>query len=275
MKNWIRRCLRLLLLAVFLVSSALLLRQFFHNSHSSESYDNALQLALSTGSSPEKPESRQETEPTAPQVQWVPAPVEDDDPNMEAMAQINLAALREVNEDVVGWIMIPDTRIQYPIMQGEDNDFYLKHTWEGEENFAGSVFMEYRNTPDFTDYNTILYAHNMTNGSMFADLKRYSTQQFWAKHPYVYLVSDAGVYRYEVFSSYKADIDGSTYGLSFQQEKTRTNFLLDALKNSRIDMAVIPEMQDRVLTLSTCSGMDYDTRWVVHARLKMVQVQEQ
>ena len=94
-------------------------------------------------------------------------------------------------------------------------------------------------------------------------------------HPYIYLTTDAGVYRYEVFSSYKADVDGETYGLSFELVKTKARFLLHALENSVIDTGIMPDVTDRILTLSTCSGAGYTTRWVVHARLKMVEVEVQ
>ena len=211
------------------------------------------------------------TEPE--EIRWVPAPVEEEDPHLDTLAETDLDALRQVNEDIIGWILIPDTVINYPLLQGEDNDYYLKHTWQGKKNVAGAIFMEYRNEPDYEDFNTILYGHNMNNGSMFASLRRYAGEKYWKKHPYVYLATDAGVYRYEVFSAYRADVGSTTYGLSFQQEETRKEFLIHALENSKINTGVIPEITDRILTLSTCSGAGYSTRWVVHARLKMVQEQ--
>ena len=136
----------------------------------------------------------------------------------------------------------------------------------------GSVFLESRNRPDFTDWNTIVYAHNMDNGTMFAGLHRYKQQKYWQEHPYVYIVTDAGVLRYEVFSSYNAEVDSKTYGLSFRQRETREEFIAMALEKSQIDTGIVPEVTDQILTLSTCSGGE-ETRRVVHARLPMIRVE--
>lgn len=263
-----------MLAVVFVISTALLLCQFGDNAGGEDAYGDALAIASGTGSREEQePAITEATEPVILETIWVPAAVEDD-PMMEEMAAIDLAALREVNEDVVGWIRIPNTKIDYPMMQGEDNDYYLKHTWDRRRNSVGSIFLEHLSSPDLTDYNTIVYGHNMNDGSMFAGLRRYTTQKYWEEHPYVYMVTDEGVYRYEIFASYKADVESAAYGLSFNQTKTKVNFLQYALEKSKIETQIIPEKNDRILTLSTCSGSGYTTRWVVQARLKMVEVQQ-
>ena len=171
---------------------------------------------------------------------------------------------------MVGWIWIPESKINYPFLQSTDNDFYLNHTWEKQENSVGSIFLEHQSNSAFTDYNTILYGHNMKDGSMFADLGKYAAQEYWENHPYVYLLTDTGIYRYEVFAAYRADVDSITYGLRFQQEQTKANFLIHALDSSKIQTGIIPDPNDRILTLSTCSGAGYSNRWVVQARLKMI-----
>ena len=270
MKKCLRITLLVLLLAVFAYSTSRLVKQYADNSGGSDAYASA--LAIASGST-EKPVTEETLPVETVQPLWVPAPVEDD-PHMEEMAQIDLAALREINPDVLGWIRIPDSRIDYPLMAGTDNDFYLNHTWDKQENSVGSIFLEHQNSPDLTDYNTILYGHNMNDGSMFAGLRRYTGQHYWSNHPYVYIATDSGVLRYEIFSSYTARVDSVTYGLSFRQEKTRADFLIHALETSVIQADIVPEKEDRILTLSTCSGAGYSTRWVVHARLKMVQASE-
>lgn len=274
MKQNTKKWLRLVLLALFCVSTALLLRQFLDNAGGSNAYADALQIAQKTEKALAASQPRDAVLSEAPQgPRWVPAPVEND-PNMQTLETMDLEALRQVNGDVIGWIWIPDSNIHYPLMQGPDNDYYLKRTWEGKENSVGSIFLEWRNDPALTDYNTIIYGHNMNDGSMFANLKRYSAQWYFDRHPYVYIATDAGVFRYEVFSSYEAGIDSITYGLSFQQEKTKADFLIHALEKSRYDTGIVPQPNDRILTLSTCSGMGHDNRWVVHARLKMVEITE-
>lgn len=266
-----RKGLRGILLAVFFVSTAMLLFQLRDNAGGSQSYGNALAIA-SSGVTVKKEAAPPVPETAGKEALWIPEEVTGD-AHMEAMAAIDIAALREVNPQVIGWIRIPETNVDYPILQGSDNDYYLKHTWDGKENSVGSIFMEHRNSGDFTDFNTILYGHNMNDGSMFANIRRYSTDWYRQRHPYVYVATEGGVYRYEVFSGYQAAVDSPAYGLSFHQEKTRADFLGTAVRDSQTDSGILPELTDRVLTLSTCSGMGYSHRWVLHARLKMVKAE--
>lgn len=274
-----RKWLTALLMAVCIFSTFMFLRQQLDNSNGNEAYESALEVATSQTTPPAKPvvmqaEAAEIPETTAsPEPIWIPAPLEEEDPYIRKLGDIDLAALQEKNPDVLGWIFLPDSKINYPILQGEDNEYYLKHTWDGVPNSVGSIFMEARNTPDFSDFNTILYGHNMGNGSMFAHLHRYYNHTYWEKHPYVYLLNADGIFRYEIFSSYKAEVDSSTYGLSFHQTETRVNFLEAAIENSDIDTGIEPSVTDRILTLSTCSGSGYDTRRVVHARLVMIQAE--
>lgn len=272
MKKKLRKIAMIILLAVFLVSTALLLRQLLDNSSGEASYRTAQEIAANVPQTqreePVLPVTDSEAQPVS---RWVPAAVEDD-PYMEEMAAINLAALREVNPDVVGWIRIPDTGIDYPLMQGEDNEFYLKHTWEKEPNSVGSVFLEYQNSADLTDYNTIVYAHNMNSGAMFSDLELFALKKYWEDRPYVYVVTDGGVYRYEIFAFFQPEVESLTYGMNPQRDDTKEKFLNLAMENAWYDTGVRPAITDRILTLSTCSGADYDFRYVVQARLPMVEV---
>jgi len=271
MKKGLRRMGLLILVPVFVISTLLLLKQWYYGSSGSSSYEEALKVASGLPKNPEPAEAPEEDK--MPQTLWIPAPVEGD-PEMEAMTRISLEALREENPQVTGWIRIPGTRIDYPLMQGEDNDYYLNHTWNAQENPLGAIFLEYRNSPDLTDYNTIVYGHNMNDGSMFGNLRKYASEYHWKNNPYIYLATDAGVWRYEIFAAYRAKVDSATYGLSFHQETTRASFLIHALDSSVIQTKVVPEANDRILTLSTCSGIGYSSRWVVQARLKMIQTEE-
>lgn len=136
-----------------------------------------------------------------------------------------------------------------------------------------SVFLECGNQPDMTEFHTIVYRHNMKDGSMFASLRKYAGEQYWRDHPYIYIANSEGVCRYEVFSAYRARVDSYTYGLGFERQQDKESFIQMLLQNSQIDTGIQPEATDRILTLSTCSGMGYTTRWVVNARLKMVELE--
>lgn len=201
---------------------------------------------------------------------WKPMPVPEDDGQLAALEALDLAALQRENEDVVGWILIPESPVNYPLLQAEDNSYYLGNTWQREANHAGSIFLECKNSPDFTDFNTIIYGHNMNNGSMFASLRSYQYNRFYAEHPYVYLVSQSGIFRCEVFSAYAAKLDSPAYSLGITREDSRRSFIDHALEQSLIHTPVTPAVTDRIITLSTCTSHGNDYRWVVHARLEMV-----
>lgn len=265
MKRKLRAILMIVLIVVFIISTTLLIRQIVDNKRSEDIYDKALDIALGVEDA-----EAEELADALPQTTWIPAPVVDD-PVVEKMMDINLETLRKYNAEVVGWIRIPDTEVDYPLMQGEDNEAYLKRAWDGSDSFSGSIFLECMNTADLTDYNTIVYGHNMRNGSMFAALRMYKDAKFMEGAPYVYILTDAGVYRYEIFAAYDAGIESPTYGLSFNQTQTKINFLDHALESSVVKSGIEPAMTDRILTLSTCTNTGYSSRWVVQARLEMTE----
>lgn len=289
MKPRLRKLLYIVMVAVFLFSTGKVIVQWLSEDEGDDSYAKAEAIAQATTLPTEVTAAPTETEaptevteppveevpeettaPTEPEIVWIPAPLEEEDPEIAKLASIDLNALREVNPDVIGWIRVPNSKINYPLMQGEDNTFYLEHTWEGNKNPYGSIFLESRNSPDITDFNTIIYGHNMLNGSMFGGLSSFGYQWYFNWNKYVYILTDVGIYRYEIFSSYAAEVDSATYGLSFNQWETRENFIAMALENSQIDSDVVPEPTDRIITLSTCTGVGYESRRVVHAMLKMI-----
>lgn len=272
MPDKVRKLLTAALTVMLAVGLIMTVISAIDRKESKAAYENAVALASQPVSAP-PPATQPVTEPDLPEEerppQWVPAAVEED-LIMAALEGINLQALQQVNPDVVGWISIPQTQIHYPITQGEDNEYYLYHTWEHQSNFGGAIFLEAQCNRELTDFNTIIYGHNMRNGSMFTDLHAFADPQFAASHPYVYIVTTEGIWRYEIFASYEAPVDSKTYGLSFRQTKTREDFIRHALENSQIETGIIPQISDRILTLSTCTGDGYSARRVVQARLPMV-----
>lgn len=205
--------------------------------------------------------------------QWIKPPdrsgsSQRSDPYASALAETDLEALREVNPDVVGWIMIPDTVLSYPVVQGTDNRYYLNHTWMGERSGVGAIFMEYTNASDLSGFNTILYGHRMNNESMFGVLKSYESMDFWKDHPTVYLVSDSGVHTYDIFAAHEVGIKEIVYRLDLEESGLEQEFIDFCLERSEIDTGVIPSAADKVLTLSTCTGRGHATRWVVQAVLR-------
>ena len=268
LKPHVKKLLRIGLLLMFLFSTAMSVRTLSISRKGAQVYEDAHALAVSPTRAPAettRPEIPGET--IAVLKYWAPEPMEED-AGLEEIRKINLAALQEVNPDVVGWVLIPDTKVNYPIVQGTDNEHYLKVTWDGKPYAMGSIVLECTNAPDMTQFHTILYGHNMNDGSMFAALRSYSQEKYWEEHPYIYIANSEGCFRYEVFSSYQARVDSSTYALEFDPDWGPEYFIATILEKSKINTGIVPEPTDRILTLSTCSG-GYTTRWVVHARLKM------
>lgn len=191
-----------------------------------------------------------------------------DDPVARSLLDVGLEELQEKNPDVVAWIVIPDTPISYPVLQGEDNEFYLKHNWKKERNSGGSIFMESWNDPDFTDFNTLVYGHRMRDSSMFNALQYYESSEYLEQHPRIYIVTNECVLVYEIFASGKVTITDPVYWLITDQEQYKQRMIDFCLERSAVDTGIVPGTDDHLLTLSTCTSVrGSDNRWVVSAVL--------
>lgn len=279
MKRKLRSKITVLLAAAFLVSGALILQQHLDYQAADQAYAAAQTIALQSpadAAAEEDPEILPEDEiELAPEpVPMVPAPTLDKperdllEESVQFLLELNLDALRQTNEDVLGWIYIPDTPIDYPLMRVKDNNEYLRRAWDGSANNAGCIFLECRNSRDFSDFNTLIYGHALRNGKMFRSLLNYREQEYRDSHPYVYIVTEEWVRRYEVFSAYEADVVSDTYRLVFEHDARKQNALDEWVEQSVLERELVPTVEDSILTLSTCTGTGtYETRWVVQAVL--------
>lgn len=187
----------------------------------------------------------------------------------DRLAAMDLAALKAENADVKGWIDIPGTDASYPYVQGEDNEYYLRRAWNKAPAAAGSIFMEPGTPADLTGFNTILYGHNMNDGSMFAVLAEYRDYDFWKDHQTIYLTTADGVFRYRVYSARMADISDMGFIYGDPSDVDRQTMLSGGLALSEIYTGVQVGVGSRILTLSTCTGLGrYDVRMVVQAVLE-------
>ncbi len=180
---------------------------------------------------------------------------------------VDFAALAQINPDVVAWLEGGDGIIDYPVVQGADNDHYLTHLFSGEPNKLGSLFVDYRVKGDFTDKNTVIYGHNMKDGSMFASLTGYQSQSYYDSKPVMRLYTPQGAYDIQLFAGILAGGDDAFIHLSFQDDADFLAYTdsLKAASTFQSDIAVGP--QDRIITLSTCS-YDFDNaRYALFGRL--------
>lgn len=188
------------------------------------------------------------------------------DEALAALAEVDLETLRTINADVIGWICIPGTDLSYPLLQGEDNEYYLNHTWQRKRSSAGAVFLDYRSS--LAASHALIYAHRMSNTTMFGTLKFYEDETFWEEHPSVYLVSKDMVGRYDIFAAFESSVSSNVYKLNLTEGK-REEFLSWCLEQSVIDTGLTPRAKDRTICLSTCISSigESNTRWVVLAAL--------
>ena len=188
------------------------------------------------------------------------------DPYADALRDMDFTALRQVNDDVVGWILIPGTNLSYPLLQGDDNDYYLNHTWRQARNSVGGIFLDYRDSRDLSDFHSIIYGHRVNNGTMFGQLHSYKDSAHLAAHPSFYIADDNGSHRYEIFAVYEAN-STNTYMQEFSGDNEKQAFLNYCMDKSIYDTGVIPTTADRVVTLSTCTGHGHSSRWVIQGVL--------
>ena len=182
---------------------------------------------------------------------------------------IDFTQLLSVNSDIVGWLRIRALDISYPVVQGKDNDYYLHRTFEKTDNFAGCLFVNSYNMGDFTDQNTIIYGHNMKNGSMFGKLKNFNDPEVFKKSRYFWIFTPDFIYQYRIFSASVVDKTGLTYQISFKDDEF-DQFISRAYSNSVVDnQDVTVTKEDRIVTLSTCTGDD-STRFVVMGKLAQI-----
>ena len=182
--------------------------------------------------------------------------------------EVDFDKLKSVNEDVVGWIYVdalPD--ISYPIVKGKDNQTYLHQTYEKNYNFAGTIFVDYENSGDFSDCNTLVYGHNMKNGSMFGHLKKFrEDDKLYKQDKYFWILTPERNYRYEIISAYTTGVNSDTYTL-FKGPGEEFEKYLETIKGySEIqtddtDLTI----KDKIVTLSTCTGNE-STRFVVQGK---------
>ena len=174
--------------------------------------------------------------------------------------------LRAVNPDIAAWIQIADTKINYPVMYSGDNEYYLYRTWQKSENGAGSIFLEGANAPDFSDYHSVIYGHNMKNGTMFAGLHAYRDESFYREHPDIELDMPEGPRVYRIFSCHEIDAGSDLYRVGYRPGESFTELVNRMKALSDYDTGVEVTGESPVITLSTCIG-NGNRRYVVHAVL--------
>ena len=181
---------------------------------------------------------------------------------------VDFDALESINSDFEGWLYIPALKINYPLVLGENNDYYLTHTFQKAENSSGSLFLDQATDTPFEDYNTIIHGHDMKNGSMFGKLDTfYRDTKTYTENPYFYVYTENGAYKYLIFSYYVTDATSDTYQLPTNEESYLVYKDYVAKRAVWQDVEGVPRIAP-IVTLSTCYGNSYtNERFVVHGIL--------
>lgn len=244
----------ILAIAVFCFAAYNLFHIFMEYKKGTDEYNQLAEMAV-TEKEPEKLVDMQQTEEEPKEV-------------IEAPMQIDFDALKSVNDDVIGWIYMEALDgVSYPVVQGPDNSTYLHMTYEKNYNFAGTIFVDYENARDFNDCNTLIYGHNMKNGSMFAQLKNYCKDpEVYEKSRYFWIFTPEKDYRYEIIAAYTTPVTSDTYTLFKGPGEEFENYLKKIVSYSEIETNTEGMgIKDKIVTLSTCTGNNA-TRFVVQGR---------
>lgn len=183
----------------------------------------------------------------------------------------DFAMLKAWNPDIVGWLWAPGTDIDYPVVQGPDNDYYLNRTADGVRSIIGSIFMESKNQGDFSDDLTVLYGHHIRGGRMFSSLSGFKEQSYYQEHSYMILYTPERDYRVELIAGQVLDGQTGTFPLVFGEPPERQQWLKALLSSSTFKSQVTVGEEEQLLALCTCSYEYQDARYVVYGVLRNLE----
>lgn len=244
MNKWVKRAIFIVLLVVFFGSTGYIGYSMWQYRANEQFY---IQMADQYTQPSSVPESKEN---------GVYAPI-----------TVDFEALKQKNPDVTGWIYCEDSVINYPILKGEDNDFYLHHNIDGEYSKAGSIFMDTENTSGFGDPNTVLYGHHMKDKSMFASIEYWAEQAYYEGHPVMWILTPEQDYRVDLFSGYTISAFSDTYRIFPEAGEEFNAYLTDMASRSDFQAEVSLEGDAHYVLLSTCAYSFEDARYVLHGKL--------
>ncbi len=193
-----------------------------------------------------------------------------DEEKEDSKIESSILFVQELNKSypqVKARLLIENLDMDYPVVQGEDNDYYLNHDYTGSYHPFGAVFIDVRNSSDFKDQNTIVYGHNVKSGHVFNPLNKYRDEKYVEDNPYIIIDSLEGRFTYEIFAVYEAN-QYEDYRLPSYDEEDFEEFISRIEEKNFLDRQ-LPNKDDKILTLSTCS--DIDDRMVVQAKLVKIE----
>ena len=186
---------------------------------------------------------------------------------------INFDELQDINSDLYAWIKIPGTVIDYPVAQSSngDDNYYLHHNYMGDYEFAGTIYSQIHNTKYFVERVTVLYGHNMLDGSMFAGLHDFSDPEFFEENDTMYIYIPGHILTYKIFAAYDYDDRHIMNSFEFHRDEVYEQYIKDCLNphsvNSIVREGVELDLDSRIVTLSTCHDYNSSLRFLVQGVL--------
>ncbi len=229
-KKIIRIAILVVCIVAFLVSSAFVVKYFVEKNNNKQMYEDL---------------ANQTTEPDV----------------TEEVKKPDYSAIVEQNSDTVGWITIPGTNINHPVLQRLNNDYYMNHNFEGEYEYRGAIFMDWRNDPSALDGNTIIYGHNAYDGTVFSDIANYDDIEYFKKHPVIEFNTLDTYYKWKICAVFitnqtKTDDNGYIFNYVYPHNMDDENFDVytsELEKRTLYHTGVDIQKGDKVLTLSSCA----------------------
>ena len=190
---------------------------------------------------------------------------------IETERMLKVQTLKKENSDIVGWLEIENTSINYPVLQGTDNEYYMTHNYKKEKSKNGSIFLNYKYDWDIASNNLLIYGHNLNNGTMFQELLKYSDKSFYINHPIIRFTTDEEDAEFEIISVFKSRVYYNTeqnvfryyFFINPNSEEEYNNFVQNAKNFSMYNIDSTATYGDQLITLSTCAYHVKDGRFVV------------
>lgn len=246
--NTIQNILLVVLVVIFMFSSYKVIMYFVDAYNNKKSNNTLIERAISNSISDDINENQNEME------------------NGNKPFDVDFTVLKQDNEDIIGWIYSENTPINLPILQSDDNDYYLRRLYTGKYNTSGSIFMDFRNKPDFTDELTIIYGHNMKNDSMFGTLQNYEKKGYYDEHKIMYLFTPEKDYTIKVFAGLSISADSNIYNIQDVDKNLIDNFV----SKSDFKTDVIVNDDSNIVILSTCAYEYQGARYIVMGVLEEI-----
>lgn len=221
-------------------------------------YEDLQEKVISPTSEPTKPVENATTKPVETEAATEPVTEPTEPPYV---SPLDFDEIREPNEHIYAWMEIQDTDIRYPVVQHPTDDtYYLNHTVEGANRLPGSIYTEKWNSQDFSDFLTVVYGHNMKNGTMFGSLKSFRAKSYMEEHPVISFYTPEGEYHYRIFAAVTYSNAYLPTAFDYETEAGRQGFI-DSITNVRdlssyINKDIEVTTEDRLVVLSTCMGND-------------------